>query len=677
MKWLPGILIIVFLGLFFFVGTSNPHVRAETQQQIEQQKTLKQKELEKILSDIKAISSSSASITAKLDELGKEKAKLEKLLKSMSADIAVLEKETSLQEEELIDLANRYSLQQALYTVDSQKNILITLFENPSLSNVLERMVYYAVQTQSMRQQRELIATKTAGIAVKKAIIADDQATVQKSLSAVTQAIAKLENQQAQYAAALAKNYSQRNSLVSDISKLTRQAQAIINKKASSVGTPSSGVGSGSGGSSGSGSVGGATTPSTSGSISIFVAGTLLKKTSSIVRMNAITNEITLKGVWTTEYAGTLEFNKGSGMYAINELPLDQYLWGLGEMPSSWASEALKAQAIAGRSYATYKMRYGGYGKFDLYDSVQDQEYVGLSKIKASYGTQWKTAVDSTSKKVLDYGGATVQAIYSAESGGHTLSSQESPSFGGYRAYLLAKSDRYLEGGLWKPYGNGPRAYWLKQDRVNTMALLKDYLNAAIYYEKYRIVKTTSEQSASSLAAALGSSSITSKVGNIQNVVQYYDKGGTAIVEGSKYTSYLEVTGDKGKTTVTGVAFKTAYNVRSPGTNSVWSTLYDIKKVSSENWEVWSRGWGHRVGMSQYGAQGRALAGQNHETILKYYYTNANVVQYDIGRNVRVALSKVGSRVMRVTAKSEVSIYEGSTLLKKVPANTEIRIEYN
>jgi len=81
--------------------------------------------------------------------------------------------------------------------------------------------------------------------------------------------------------------------------------------------------------------------------------------------------------------------------------------------------------------------------------------------------------------------------------------------------------------------------------------------------------------------------------------------------------------------------------------------------------------------MGQYGAKGRAGIGQDYVVILKYYYNNANVVQYNIGRNVRVALTKVGSRVMEVTAKSEISIYDGGTLIKKVPANTEIRIEYN
>jgi stage II sporulation protein D len=653
-------------------------VNADTEQQINQAKTKKQQELSAILKEISTISSSSASLSSKLSDLRSEKTKLEKLLKEMSADLSIMEKETVAQEEELVQLANKYSLQQALYSVQSQKGTLITFFESPDLTQMMDNLLYYQVQARVINEQNNYIQLKKSGIDIKKKQINDDQVVLQKSLSEVSQRIAELENQQQAVNATLSKSYAQRNALVSDISKLTRAAQKIINDKANAVTPPSGGVGSGSG------SGGPTPTPimtqppsNTSGAISVFVGGTFQTRTDNVIKVRASGNEITLKGTATVEFPGTLEFNKTSGVYAINEVSLDQYLWGLAEMPSSWHAEALKAQAIAGRSYAVYKMRYGGYGKFDLYDSVQDQEYVGLGKVKSSYGTQWKTAVEGTSNTVLEYGGATLQALYSAESGGHTLSSKESPSFGGTRAYLQAKPDRFLDGLVWKPYGDGPRSYWKQQTNVNTMALLQDYLNGAIYYDLYKTVKSPSEQSASSLASALGTKSITSVVGTIQQVVQKYDTGSSTIVENTKYTASIEVTGTKGKTTVTGTGLKTSYNVRSPGTNSVWSTLYDIKKVSDSNWEFWSRGWGHRVGMSQYGAQGRALAGQPYDQILKYYYTGANVVQYNIGRNVRIALSKTGSRVMRVTAKSEISLYSGSTLIKTVPANTEIRIEYN
>src|SRR5690606_16800799 len=148
---------------------------------------------------------------------------------------------------------------------------------------------------------------KQQGIAAKKALIAQEQTTIQKSLSSVSQQIATLEDEQARYAAILSKSYSQRNALVSDISKLTKAAQAILNKKASSVSSPSSGSGSGGGGS---GNVGGTTSPNTNGAISLLIGGTFYKSTNSVVRMSASNKEITLKGIQTTEYLGMLEFNK-------------------------------------------------------------------------------------------------------------------------------------------------------------------------------------------------------------------------------------------------------------------------------------------------------------------------------------------------------------------------------
>lgn len=692
MRLLPAYSIVLFITLLFgsvFVF-SKPQVFAQTQQQIEQERSQKQRELEKIRKDISSIASSNASLTTKLTALRAEKSKMQKLLDSMSQDVKIMEVEAKKQEEELIAIANTYSLQQALYTIESQKNILVTLFESPTLSNVLDRFLYYNVQSQSMKQQQELIELKLEAIESKRKYIAQEEQLIQKSLSEVTGQIASLEDQQARVALELAKNYAQRNSLVADISKLSRAAQAIINSKTTG-GSSSSGNSTGSG--TGGGASGGTNT-NTSGAISIIIDGTVFKKTNAVVRVSAANDEIVLKGSRTTEFAGVLEFNKSSGMYAINELSMDKYLWGLAEMPSSWPAEALRVQAIAGRSYATYKMRYGGYGKFDIYDSTQDQEYVGLGKVKSSFGNQWKDAVTSTTHKVMEYGGKTILAIYSSDAAGHTLASNESPSFGGTLAYLSAKQDRYLEGGVWKNYGNSNCGYWIIQgnlnpfpwcgvtrrsEGINTLARMEDYLNGAIYYQLYGKMVTTGELSPTALKNHLTSKnqSIINKVGTITDIRHEYDHGGDQIVQNTKFTKSIIVTGTTGSVTLSGPAFRVSYNVRAPYKNAVYSTLFDIKKVDMNNWELWTRGFGHRVGMSQHGAYGRALAGQTHEQILKHYYNNANVVQYNVGRNIRVGLTKVGSRVMEVSAGSEMSIYEGGTLIKKVSPSSKIKIEYN
>ena len=690
-------LFVVLLSVSFGVFLRIPLVEALTEQQIAQQKSQKQRDLEAIMKEINSISRSNATLSTKLSELKSEKSKLEKLLSSISGDLAYLEEENKKQEAELVDLASTYSLQQALYSIESQKNILVTLFEASDIRHVLDRFLYYNIQARELREQKVLLQTKQEAIAARRGQIEAEQGSLQKSLSTVNQEIAKVEDQLSLYSASLSKSYGQRNVLVTDINKLTKAAQKAIEKKVSSS-TPSTGGGVGT--PTGSGLVNGSTSNTGSGSLSVLIGGSLFRKTNSNIKIVAQNDELKLVGKNTTEFAGTLEFNKsfgtlsnGTRIYVVNSLPMDKYLWGLSEMPSSWPLEALKVQAVAGRTYATYKMRYGGYGTFDLLDYVQDQEYSGLSKIKSAYGSNWKQAVESTSGKVMEYGGKTILAYYSADNAGHSVSGADN-GFGNF-GYLAAKPDRYQEGGVWKSYGSTSCSYWIIQgnkpnfpwcgqtrqsEGINTMDRMEDYLNGAIYYSLYGKMVTTGELSPAALQSYLsskGKQSIQEKVGEITDIKHVYNVGDQSIVAETKYTKYVVVTGTKATYTVNGTAFKTSYNVRAPYNNAVYSTLYDIKRVNSDNWELWTRGFGHRVGMSQYGSYGRAQAGQGYEEILEYYYTNANVVQYDIGRNVRVALTKVGSRVMKVTSKSEISIFEGSTLIKTVPANTEIRVEYN
>lgn len=105
---------------------------------------------------------------------------------------------------------------------------------------------------------------------------------------------------------------------------------------------------------------------------------------------------------------------------------MQHYLYGLGEVPSSWPRAALRAQVIAARTYALYKIRRYGQRREPcacaVYDSVFDQVYVGDSKRTGSgrYWRNWKGAVDATKRAVVLYRGAPIQAFYSSSSGGHT-----------------------------------------------------------------------------------------------------------------------------------------------------------------------------------------------------------------------------------------------------------------
>ncbi|MBI1843320.1 MAG: SpoIID/LytB domain-containing protein [Actinobacteria bacterium] len=112
----------------------------------------------------------------------------------------------------------------------------------------------------------------------------------------------------------------------------------------------------------------------------------------------------------------------------LQGLGMDQYLYGLGEMPSSWPAEALKAQAVAGRSYAknvaARRRAQDPPAPFDLYASVQDQAYVGYEKEVGASGSSWVAAVNATSGQVVTYQGSVIQAFYHSSSGGHTENSE-------------------------------------------------------------------------------------------------------------------------------------------------------------------------------------------------------------------------------------------------------------
>lgn len=110
----------------------------------------------------------------------------------------------------------------------------------------------------------------------------------------------------------------------------------------------------------------------------------------------------------------------GFNLLLVNVVDLEKYVYGIEEMPSSWPSEALKAQAVAARTYAYYKIKHPPNPNYDIYDSASDQVYGGTEKIKTSYGSSWKAACDATAKKIVYYGSSVAQVYYHSTCGGHT-----------------------------------------------------------------------------------------------------------------------------------------------------------------------------------------------------------------------------------------------------------------
>ena len=134
------------------------------------------------------------------------------------------------------------------------------------------------------------------------------------------------------------------------------------------------------------------------------------------------------------DYRGELRSTTyGGDRITVNVLPLEKYVRGVvpAELSSLWPQQAMRAQAVASRTYAAYEREHAGSRPYDLCDTAACQAYGGASAETAK-STE---AVTATAKKVLTYEGETAFAQYSASNGGYTVD-------GGY-PYLPAQPDPY------------------------------------------------------------------------------------------------------------------------------------------------------------------------------------------------------------------------------------------
>ena len=117
----------------------------------------------------------------------------------------------------------------------------------------------------------------------------------------------------------------------------------------------------------------------------------------------------------------------GKRLAIINSVRLqDEYLWGIGEVPSTWPTQALEAQAIASRTYAYAKStKIRSACDCHLYATISDQTFAGyLKESEPRFGEIWKAAVNRTAGSIITYEGRPITAYFSSSSGGTTETSE-------------------------------------------------------------------------------------------------------------------------------------------------------------------------------------------------------------------------------------------------------------
>ncbi|WP_106768483.1 SpoIID/LytB domain-containing protein [Paenibacillus faecalis] len=399
------------------------------------------------------------------------------------------------------------------------------------------------------------------------------------------------------------------------------------------------------------------------------------------------------------QYRGALEIGTKNGqLYLVNELPFEQYLYSVvgAEVPSSWGAEALKAQAVAARSYALYQGE-----KFEVahvVDTVLSQVYNGIGSEKESI----IQAVDATKGEVLMRGDKLVEAVFSSNSGGMTadpsevwnssndlFAAVESPGDKSSQAslkqwyYVLlpngiagyVREDNAKETGTVTAAGLKHMTVTAKNTNVRPLPLIQssakpvaqmnpgdtavilDKVTESNSYEWIRGPYTSAEllqslkgKTSSALPASIKTLEVTERgpSGRAMEVaangqplnVKYPDMYRSAFkgLPSTKFdiepTGSYTVLGADGKTaTVSGgqkVSVVSADGEKNiTGAGSVVMNGEGKARVidKTAGFKFTGKGFGHGLGLSQWGAKGMADEGYDYKEILQHYYRNVTIMK--------------------------------------------------
>jgi SpoIID/LytB domain protein len=326
-----------------------------------------------------------------------------------------------------------------------------------------------------------------------------------------------------------------------------------------------------------------------------------------------------------TTYRGSFYLKpNGSQIQVINYLDIEDYLKGVvpSEMPASWPKEALKAQAISARSYASNLML--------LTDTAASQVYKGYS----GEDSRTNVAIKETEGLLVKYNGKPIQTFFFSTSGGKTANvSDVWNSNQSYFPYLVSVDD---------PYESSPYSNWSETFSAET--ILKSFgFPTTAKLKGVTVTKSgaNGEVRGVKVSTSAGDKEITGseldirKAFPLQSASHYnalYSNWFTMQSSGGSQTNFSVKTssGTTSISDVKGQSVQTANGQVTLNDSNVSIQTSNGIIVNNGNEELTSvtlsgKGWGHRVGMSQYGAKGFAEKGWKAEQIITHYFKGTTV----------------------------------------------------
>lgn len=268
-------------------------------------------------------------------------------------------------------------------------------------------------------------------------------------------------------------------------------------------------------------------------------------------------------------YRGRLEVQRLNGsLAAVNVVDLEEYLQGVlkDEIPPGWPAEAAQAMAVAARTYAIYMMEQNPGGIFHLRATTASQVYGGATGEDPR--TSW--AVQATRGQILTFGGQPIPAFYHSCSGGATEDALD--VFGPNFDTIIGVRDQFS---LSCPY-----ALWIER-------LSSREIGQALQRGGYSIGQLLRIEDLQR-----------SRTGRILRLAIHHTRG-TLTLQGKRFREVL-------------------------GNELIRSTDFEVR-ADTGGYTFVGRGWGHGVGLSQWGAKEMADLAYQHRDILKFYYPLATI----------------------------------------------------
>ncbi len=328
-------------------------------------------------------------------------------------------------------------------------------------------------------------------------------------------------------------------------------------------------------------------------------------------------------------FRGTLDLatDDEGDMIVVNTAPTAAYLASVvgSEIPPSWEPEALAAQAVAARTYlVTHLRRHRAY---DLEGDTRDQAYGGIG----GETTATVRAVERTKGTIATYRGAAIEALYSANAGGVTEDSEN--VFGNALPYLrsvaspwddVAASSSWGQASWrWTKEWAGPQlSRYMRQRGIDIGDL--DRIEITQVSPTGRVLQARVSGTTGSATIGKDRSRYYFDLLSTLFTVEKHGGGETEAVRYSDSTrlAQLEILGARKLSTGYTVTWDADHEI---ATFTLASYLYELPG----RFVFTGRGFGHGVGMSQWGMQGMALTGASAEQILKHYYTG--IALTDVG----------------------------------------------